>query len=78
MMSEVNRIIITDIKNNVENIIEKTFENMNFSEGSGEQDANIDLTGLYCDGGEINIDQRQVLKVVAGEFRRNCSRYSSS
>ena len=61
----VNNVVITTVKNNIENIIEKTFENMNFSEGSGDQEATIDLTGLYCDGGEIKIDQKQTLKVVA-------------
>ena len=30
-----------------------------------DQEATIDLTGLYCDGGEIKIDQKQTLKVVA-------------
>ena len=63
--SDVENEITTNVENNLEMSISKTIKNMNYSKGSADQEATIDLYGMSCDGSNIKIDQNQVLEVVA-------------
>ena len=63
--AEVENHIETVLKNDLQMIIDKTFDNMNYASSDATQEGHISLRGLMCIDSDLTINQNQTMELVA-------------